>query len=84
MAVRSLTEAIDNLYTTTWQHMKDTVRDQIFDATPFWFWLKDKGKIKMVSGGRHINEPLRYAKNDNIVWLGKGGTVSLNDKEFHC
>lgn len=78
----TLTEALDNLYTTTWQNMKDTVRDQIFDATPLWFWLKDKGKLKTVEGGRFITEPLQYAKNDNVSWVGKGGVVSLNDFEF--
>jgi len=80
--VQTLTEAVDNLYTTTWQNMKDTVRDQIYDATPFWFFMKDKGKIEHVSGGRFLTEPLRYAKNDNVVWIGKGGTVNLSDKEF--
>lgn len=78
----SLTESLDNLYTTTWQNMKDTVRDQIFDSTPFWFWLKDKGKLKSVSGGRFLTEPLQFDKNENITWIGKGGTVSLNDYEF--
>lgn len=78
----SLTEILDNLYTTTWQNMKGTVSDQIFDATPFWFWLKDKGKLRTEEGGRFITEPLQYDKNDNISWIGKGGTVQLNDFEF--
>ena len=78
----TLTESLDNLYTSTWQNMKDTVRDQIFDATPLWFWLKDKGKLKSVEGGRFITEPLQYAKNDSVSWIGKGGTVALNDFEF--
>jgi len=78
----TLSESLDNLYTTTWQNMKDTVRDQIFDASPFWFWLKDKGKLQAVSGGRFLTEPLQYAKNDNVTWIGKGGTVALNDYEF--
>ena len=78
----TLTEALDNLYTTTWQHMQDTIRDQIFDATPFWYWLKEKGKLKSVSGGRFLTDPLQYDKNDNVVWLKKGGTVPLNDYEF--
>ena len=77
-----LTENLDNLYTTTWQNMKSTVFDQIFDATPFWFWMKDKGKMRTEEGGRFITEPLQYDKNDNVVWLTKGGTVSLNDYEF--
>lgn len=78
----TLSESLDNLYTTTWQNMKSTVRDNIFDSTPFWFWMKDKGKLESVSGGRFITEPLSYAANDNVSWIGKGGTVSLNDKEF--
>ncbi len=82
MTLRTLTETLDNLYTTTWQNMKDTVKDQIFDATPFWFWLRDKGHLTTQEGGRFITEPLVYAKNDSVKWIGKGGTVSLNDKEI--
>lgn len=78
----TLTEALDNLYTTTWQNMKSTVADQIFDATPFWYWMKDKGKLKTESGGRFLTEPLQYDTNDNVTFIGKGGTVSLNDYEF--
>lgn len=80
--VQTLSEGLDNLYTTTWQNMKDTVKDQIYDAMPFWFWMKEKGKIDHVAGGRFITEPLRYAKSDNIKWISKGGTVSMSDKEF--
>lgn len=82
MAIRTLSESLDNLYTTTWQHMKETVRDQIFDATPFWFFLKEKGRLKPENGGRYITDPLQYAKNDNIQWITKGGTVPLNDTEI--
>lgn len=82
MSGLTLTEQLDNLYTTTWQNMRDTARDQIFDATPFWFWLRDKGKLEPETGGRFISEPLQYAKNENIKWIGKGGTVKLNDFEF--
>lgn len=82
MAVGSLTEALDNLYTTTWQNMGSDVKDQIFDATPFWFWLRDKGKLRTQQGGRFLTEPLRYAKSDRVKFIGKGGTVSLADQEF--
>lgn len=81
-AVYSLTEAVDNLYTSTWQNMGSEVKDQIFDATPFWFWLRDKGKLKTQQGGRFLTEPLRYAKSDRVKFIGKGGTVSLADQEF--
>jgi hypothetical protein len=79
---RTLTESLDNLYTTTWQNMKSTVIDQIFDSTPFWFWMKDKNKLESVAGGRYLTEPLQYAKNESVSWIGKGGTVSMNDYEF--
>ncbi len=82
MAARNLTEALDNLYTTTWQNMKESLTDQIFDATPFWFWLKANGGLESVSGGRYITEPLRFAKSDKVKFIGKGGTVSLGDYEF--
>jgi len=83
MAVpNTLSEALDNLYTTTWQNMKRVVVDQIFDSTPFWFWLKANGGLESVSGGRFLTEPLRYAKSERVKFIGRGGTVSLSDQEF--
>jgi len=78
----TLTEQLDNLYTTTWEHRKAKAHDNIFTATPFWFWLKEKGKFQTEQGGRFIMEPLEYAKNDSVEWIGKGDAVSLNDYEF--
>ena len=78
----TLTEQLDNLYTTTWELRKGAVNDNIFTATPFWFWMKDKGKFKTAEGGSLIMEPLEYAKNDNVSWITKGGTVTLNDYEY--
>lgn len=77
-----LTETLDNLYTTTWQNMKATVGDNIFDATPFWFFLRQQGGLERVEGGRFITEPLRFAKSDNVKFVQKGSTVDLTDKEF--
>lgn len=62
--------------------MKSQVSDNILDATPFWFWMKDNGRIDGVEGGRFLTEPLRFAKSDNIKFIQRGGTVSLADKEF--
>lgn len=82
MPVSSITSAIDNLYTTTWQNQKADVADNIFDATPFWFWLRENGGMKEEMGGRFIQEPLAYSKNEQIYWLSKGGTVQIHDFEF--
>lgn len=81
MTVRTFTEQINDLYTTTWINMKETVADQIFDATPFYYWLKENGGLETATGGRQIEEPLQYAKNGQIDWINRGGTVSLNDFE---
>ncbi len=78
----SVTEQLDNLYTTTWFNMKAKAIDNIFDATPFWFWMRKKGRFGTMRGGRRLTEPLRFAKSDNVAWIGKGDTVSLDDKEF--
>lgn len=78
----TLTEQLDNLYTTTWELRKGKAHDNIFTATPFWFWMKSKGKFKTEVGGRFVMEPLEYAKNDHVKWITKGGVVSLNDYEF--
>jgi hypothetical protein len=78
----TLTQFLDNLYTSTWQNRREGVADNVFDSTPFWFWLKDKNKLAKVSGGRFIEQNLEYAKNANIKWIGKGGTVVMSDYEF--
>lgn len=78
----SLTEVLDNLYASTWQHMRDEVIDNVFDSAPFWFWLKEHNKLRSVSGGRHILDTLEYAKNDGVGFIGRGGTVPMNDREF--
>lgn len=82
MAVQTLSEALDNLYTTTWQNMKSQVQDQIFNATPFWFWLRAHDGLESVAGGRFLTEPLRYAKSERVKFIGRGGTVDLSDQEF--
>lgn len=82
MAINSLTQFLDNLYTTTWQNRMEGVADNVFNATPFYFWLKDKGKMRTQRGGRFIEESLEYATNSNISWVDKGTPVSLNDFEF--
>jgi len=78
----TLTEQLDNLYTTTWQNMKSVIGDNIFDSTPFWFWLRAHGGLETVPGGRFLTEPLRFASSDNVKFVQKGSTVSLADKEF--
>ena len=80
--IRTLSEDLDNLYTTTWQNMKGVAADNIFDATPFWFYLRQNDGLESVEGGRFLSEPLRFAKSDNVQFVVKGSSMPLADKEF--
>lgn len=80
--VNQFTQALDDLYTTTWQKRLPGVFDNIFAATPFWFWLKDKGKLRPVRGGRFLETNLEYGTNTTVQWIGRGGSVALEDFRF--
>jgi hypothetical protein len=80
--VNSLTVALDDLYTTTWQKRLPGVFDNIFSAAPFWFWMKDKGKLNPQRGGRNIETNLQYGTNTTTSWIARGGTVAMTDFKF--
>lgn len=83
MALPTRTEQLDDFYTSTWNNRSAKVTDNIFTATPLWKWMKSKNRIKYDgSGGRFLEVPLSYAKNETVSSLGKGDTVSLNDTKF--
>lgn len=83
MALPTRTEQLDDFYTSTWNNRSKTVVDNIFTATPLWKFMKGQNAIKYDgSGGRFLEVPLSYAKNETVASLGKGDTVSLNDTKF--
>ena len=81
MPERTYTEKINTLYTTTWQARKKDVINVAFQVTPFWKLMSDKGNLQAEDGGRFIEQPLFVKKNETVKFLGKGGTVSLNDND---
>jgi hypothetical protein len=78
----SFTQALDDFYTTTWQKRLPGVFDNIFQSAAFWYWLKDKGKIRPIRGGRFLEVNLQYGKNTTTQWITRGGTVAMNDFKF--
>lgn len=83
MSVPTRTETLDELYTSTWNNRKKSVTDQVFESTPLYFYMKKKGGIKLDgTGGRYLEIPLSYAKNETISSLGKGDTISISDTKF--
>lgn len=77
----TLTEQLNELYTTTWINRRDKLIDNIMEATPFFYWLTKKGRSESQSGGRRIEIPLRYEKNETIQGITKGGAVQLTDTD---
>lgn len=83
MALPSRTETLDDLYTSTWNNRKIEVTDQIFTATDAYKLLKSKGAIQLNgTGGRYLEIPLSYAKNETVTSLDKGDTISISDTKF--
>jgi len=83
MALPTRTEQLDDLYVSTWNNRAKVVTDQIFTATPFYNRLKQLGGIKLNgTGGRYLEIPLAYAKNETITSFGKGDTISIADTKF--
>lgn len=83
MALPTRTETLDDLYTSTWNNRKTEVTDQIFTATDAYKLLKSKGAIQLNgTGGRYLEIPLSYAKNETVTSLDKGDTISISDTKF--
>lgn len=80
-APATLTEQLDQMYSTTWQSMRTKVVDQIFAARPFWWWLNANGRRVPQRGGRFIGVQLMYAKNDTFKSIGKYGTISITPQD---
>lgn len=87
MAIPSITEDFDTLYSTTWQLMREEAMDNIFKATPFWYYMQKNNRMRTETGGRWIGTQLEYATHsDAIDWIGRShdlSTINSNaDKEL--
>lgn len=82
MAIPSITEDFDTLYSTTWQLMRDTAADNIFDATPLWQFLQSEGRIRRETGGRWIGVQLEYnTHDDSVTWFGRSHSFTPDDAD---
>ena len=83
MSYPTRTETLDDLYTAVYNNRKKTVTDQIFTATPVYRRLTAAKAIQLDgTGGRYIEVPLSYAKNETVTSLDKGDTISISDTKF--
>ncbi len=69
---------------TTWEHREKKPSDLVLDNNPLTYMLKQKGRVKIVNGGRVIWEPARLAQNQYVqridaseeIVLGRNDTIS--------
>ncbi len=81
MPIPTYTEQLDALYATTWVLRKPEVIDQVYEATPFFYEMKKKGRMDTQTGGKWIEHTLNYGKNETVTFIGKGGTVEISHKD---
>lgn len=78
------TEYIDNLATSTWYDVRNQLFTDIWQITPLFDLLQEKGKIKKrMPNGRYFEIPIGYAKADqNQKWFTRGDTFGEAEKEL--
>lgn len=72
MATPNLSEII----TTTLRNRTGKLADSVTENNAILYKMKQKGRIKPVSGGRTIVQELEYAENSNAMWYSGYDTLS--------
>lgn len=56
----------DSLLSTTLDNYRKTIEDNVFNAMPLLYWLKQKSRKIVLNGGAKIVIPLMYEKNSTV------------------
>lgn len=67
----------DQILSTTLAKYRDSLTDNVFEATPLLDELKSKDRIRMVDGGESIVEPLIHAANDTVATYSGWDTLDI-------
>lgn len=71
----------DAIASTTLKNYRKSLEDNIFNAMSLLFWLKDKKKKKVLSGGETIVIPLMYGKNTTVKSYSGYETLDVAPQE---
>ena len=66
----------DDIFTTTLLDYRREFIDNVFDDFVTWFWLREKGKLRMIDGGERIIEHLIKEKNTTAAFFSLYETLS--------
>lgn len=80
MAVGTITETLNSLYTTTWAKRRAGIVDQVFEANRLLTAIKSKGMIKFEpTEGRRLEIPLRISRPGTSKFFSKGATFTISN-----
>jgi len=75
-------EVMDDMYAMAYAARRPNIVDNIFGQTAGWNLLvKQKKASRPQRGGRFIEQPLRYAKNETIRFIGRGANMTVTDTQ---
>lgn len=70
------------IITTTIQNRQKKLRDNVTISSALYSRLKEKGKIRTVSGGDVIAEELEYAENSSALWYSGYETLNISPSDI--
>lgn len=70
------------IITTTIQNRQKKLRDNVTTSSALYTRLKEKGKVRTVSGGDVIAEELEYAENSTAMWYSGYETLNINPSDI--
>lgn len=68
---------VSEIISTTYKHRDKKLSDSVEENNAFLYHLKSKNKIRKVSGGHKLNQPITYAENSTAMWYS--GVEVLNN-----
>lgn len=71
----------DALLSTTLANYRDKLTDNVFSARPLTYWLSDKGRIRMETGGSKLVEQLIYGQNSTVKSYTGYESLSIAEQE---
>lgn len=83
MASTSETKTYDKLVCSVFENLQDggNIQDGIHKGTALLAWLRERGKIKTVSGGDRIAVNLMYGKNSTIKSMAKQDSIDTTPQD---
>ena len=74
-------QALNNIYTSTWQARMPSVPDQIFSKIGLLAWLRSNGGFQEQRGGLFVEFPLAFSDPALTTWVVKGAAPDIADWE---